>query len=169
MEHKKTCACLLTPSQPIRATVARAETPAELWVVLSILPAAPGLEPEIQKLITKHRQDIQKLKMLHEAELLQSDERAAQRYCRQAEELRGLLEQQKEEQSQRERELARQRYVGLVASSTQPQWVPGAVSSGACGAAPGGGIWASSRDVLDGIQGRVEGKPCSSVLGAQMP
>ncbi|NWH55146.1 CP131 protein, partial [Fregata magnificens] len=68
-----------------------------------------GLEPEIQKLITKHRQDIKKLKMLHEAELLQSDERAAQRYGRQAEELRGLLEREKEEQSQRERELARQR------------------------------------------------------------
>ncbi|NXC42863.1 CP131 protein, partial [Penelope pileata] len=68
-----------------------------------------GLEPEIQKLLAKHRQDIQKLKMLHEAELLQSDERAAQRYCRQAEELRGLLERQREEQSQRERELARQR------------------------------------------------------------
>ncbi|NXI69690.1 CP131 protein, partial [Anseranas semipalmata] len=68
-----------------------------------------GLEPEIQKLIAKHRQDIWKLKMLHEAELLQSDERAAQRYCRQAEELRGLLEREKEEQSQRERELARQR------------------------------------------------------------
>lgn len=49
--------------------------------------------------------------MLHEAELLQSDERAAQRYGRQAEELRGLLEREKEEQSQRERELARQRYV----------------------------------------------------------
>ncbi|NXI89394.1 CP131 protein, partial [Psophia crepitans] len=68
-----------------------------------------GLEPEIQKLIAKHRQDIWKLKMLHEAELLQSDERAAQRYGRQAEELRGLLEREKEEQSQRERELARQR------------------------------------------------------------
>ncbi|NXL59535.1 CP131 protein, partial [Chordeiles acutipennis] len=68
-----------------------------------------GLEPEIQKLITKHRQDIRKLKMLHEAELLQSDERAAQRYGRQAEELRDLLEREKEEQSQRERELARQR------------------------------------------------------------
>ncbi|XP_032851610.2 centrosomal protein of 131 kDa isoform X2 [Tyto alba] len=68
-----------------------------------------GLEPEIQKLIAKHRQDIRKLKMLHEAELLQSDERAAQRYGRQAEELRGLLEQEKEEQSQRERERARQR------------------------------------------------------------
>ncbi|NXK56983.1 CP131 protein, partial [Chauna torquata] len=68
-----------------------------------------GLEPEIQKLITKHNQDIRKLKMLHEAELLQSNERAAQRYCQQAEELRGLLEREKEEQSQRERELARQR------------------------------------------------------------
>ncbi|NXN54956.1 CP131 protein, partial [Rynchops niger] len=68
-----------------------------------------GLEPEIQKLIAKHRQDIRKLKMLHEAELLQSDERAAQHYGRQAEELRDLLEREKEEQSQRERELARQR------------------------------------------------------------
>ncbi|XP_074703449.1 centrosomal protein of 131 kDa isoform X2 [Strix aluco] len=68
-----------------------------------------GLEPEIQKLIAKHRQDIRKLKMLHEAELLQSDERAAQRYGRQAEELRDLLEREKEEQSQRERERARQR------------------------------------------------------------
>uniref|UniRef100_A0A8C0ANL5 Centrosomal protein 131 n=1 Tax=Buteo japonicus TaxID=224669 RepID=A0A8C0ANL5_9AVES len=68
-----------------------------------------GLEPEIQKLIAKHKQDIRKLKMLHEAELLQSDERAAQRYGRQAEELRDLLEREKEEQSQRERERARQR------------------------------------------------------------
>ncbi|XP_050175438.1 centrosomal protein of 131 kDa isoform X3 [Myiozetetes cayanensis] len=66
-----------------------------------------GLEPEIQKLMAKHREDIRKLKLLHEAELLQSDERAAQRYGRQAEELRGLLERQKEEQSQQER--ARQR------------------------------------------------------------
>ncbi|KFQ63636.1 5-azacytidine-induced protein 1, partial [Pelecanus crispus] len=52
-----------------------------------------GLEPEIQKLIAKHRQDIRKLKMLHEAELLQSDERAAQRYGRQAEELRGQADE----------------------------------------------------------------------------
>ncbi|NWH71334.1 CP131 protein, partial [Piaya cayana] len=67
-----------------------------------------GLEPEIQKLITKHRQDIKKLKMLHEAELLQLDEQAAQRYNRQAEELQGMLEREREEQSQRERELVRQ-------------------------------------------------------------
>ncbi|XP_062830083.1 centrosomal protein of 131 kDa isoform X4 [Anolis carolinensis] len=69
-----------------------------------------GLEPEIQKLIAKHKLEIKKLKTLHEAELLQSDERAAQRYIRQNEELREMLEREKEEQGQRERELARQRY-----------------------------------------------------------
>ncbi|NXU21077.1 CP131 protein, partial [Pardalotus punctatus] len=68
-----------------------------------------GLEPEIQKLMAKHREEIRQLKLLHEAELLQSDERAAQHYGRQAQELRGLLEREKEEQSQRERERARQR------------------------------------------------------------
>ncbi|NXH26008.1 CP131 protein, partial [Myiagra hebetior] len=68
-----------------------------------------GLEPEIQKLMAKHREDIRQLKLLHEAELLQSDERAAQHYGRQAQELRGLLEREKEEQSQRERERAWQR------------------------------------------------------------
>ncbi|XP_034563406.1 centrosomal protein of 131 kDa isoform X2 [Notolabrus celidotus] len=69
-----------------------------------------GLEPEIQKLISKHKQELKKLRTLHEAELLQADERAAQRYVRQCEELRQQLEREKEEQSQRERELAKQRY-----------------------------------------------------------
>uniref|UniRef100_A0A8C5RA00 Centrosomal protein 131 n=1 Tax=Leptobrachium leishanense TaxID=445787 RepID=A0A8C5RA00_9ANUR len=69
-----------------------------------------GLEPEIQRLIAKHKQEIRKLKALHEAELLQSDERAAQRYVRQAEELRQNLDQEKEDLAQRERELAKQRY-----------------------------------------------------------
>ncbi|XP_043941012.1 centrosomal protein of 131 kDa isoform X2 [Protopterus annectens] len=69
-----------------------------------------GLEPEIQKLIAKHKQEVKKLKALHEAELLQSDERAAQRYVRQLEEMRQQMEQEKEELSQRERELSRQRY-----------------------------------------------------------
>ncbi|NXG08475.1 CP131 protein, partial [Sakesphorus luctuosus] len=68
-----------------------------------------GLEPEIQKLMAKHREDIRKLKLLHEAELLQSDARAAQRYGQQAEELRGLLQRESDELSQRERERARQR------------------------------------------------------------
>ncbi|NWS12023.1 CP131 protein, partial [Pachyramphus minor] len=78
-----------------------------------------GLEPEIQKLMAKHREDIRKLKLLHEAELLQSDERAAQRYGRQAEELRGLLERQKEEQSRQEREQARQRCVQQLEQEEQ--------------------------------------------------
>ncbi|XP_059509638.1 centrosomal protein of 131 kDa isoform X2 [Stegostoma tigrinum] len=69
-----------------------------------------GLEPEIQKLIAKHKQELKKLKALHEAELLQSDERAAQRYIRQTEELREQLEREKEDLCQRERDLARQRY-----------------------------------------------------------
>ncbi|XP_044529367.1 centrosomal protein of 131 kDa [Gracilinanus agilis] len=69
-----------------------------------------GLEPEIQKLIAKHKQEINKLKTLHEAELLQSDQRAAQRYVQQTEELREHLEREKEEEGRRERELARQRY-----------------------------------------------------------
>uniref|UniRef100_A0A803VQK9 Centrosomal protein 131 n=1 Tax=Ficedula albicollis TaxID=59894 RepID=A0A803VQK9_FICAL len=72
-----------------------------------------GLEPEIQKLLAKHREDIRQLKLLHEAELLQSDERAAQHYGRQAQELRGLLEREREEQSQRERERVRQRWQQL--------------------------------------------------------
>uniref|UniRef100_A0A8C1Q3U2 Centrosomal protein 131 n=1 Tax=Cyprinus carpio TaxID=7962 RepID=A0A8C1Q3U2_CYPCA len=72
-----------------------------------------GLEPEIQKLISKHKQELKKLRVLHEAELLQADERAAQRYVRQTEELRQQLEKERDEQCQRERELAKQRYKQL--------------------------------------------------------
>ncbi|XP_006869701.1 PREDICTED: 5-azacytidine-induced protein 1 [Chrysochloris asiatica] len=67
-----------------------------------------GLEPEIQKLIAQHKQEVKKLKKLHEAELLQADAQAAQRFACQAEELRARLEQEKEALGQRERELARQ-------------------------------------------------------------
>ena len=35
-----------------------------------------GLEPEIQRLIAKHAADVRKLKSIHEAELLASEERA---------------------------------------------------------------------------------------------
>ncbi|XP_051958257.1 centrosomal protein of 131 kDa-like isoform X2 [Xyrauchen texanus] len=69
-----------------------------------------GLEPEIQKLISKHKLELKKLRVLHEAELLQADERAAQRYVRQSEELRQQLEKESDEQCQKERELAKQRY-----------------------------------------------------------
>ncbi|XP_056627264.1 centrosomal protein of 131 kDa isoform X2 [Triplophysa dalaica] len=69
-----------------------------------------GLEPEIQKLISKHKQELKKLKALHEADLLQADERAAQRYVRQTEELRQQLERERDEQCQREREMSKQRF-----------------------------------------------------------
>lgn len=47
--------------------------------------------------------------MLHETELQQADERAAQRYVQQCVELRQQLEKEKEELRQREHELAKQR------------------------------------------------------------
>lgn len=74
------------------------------------VPLPPsGLEPEIQKLISKHKQELKKLRTLHEAELLQADDRAAQSYARQCEELRQQLEREKDEQCESERELAKQR------------------------------------------------------------
>ncbi|XP_039766944.1 centrosomal protein of 131 kDa [Ornithorhynchus anatinus] len=69
-----------------------------------------GLEPEIRKLMARHEGEVKKLKALHEAELLQADERAARRFVERARELRANLEREKEQEGQRERDLARQRY-----------------------------------------------------------
>ncbi|XP_043761189.1 centrosomal protein of 131 kDa isoform X1 [Cervus elaphus] len=69
-----------------------------------------GLEPEIQKLIAKHKQEVKKLKGLHATELLQAEERAAQHYRRQAEELREHLEREKEALGRQEWERAQQRF-----------------------------------------------------------
>ncbi|KAK7506382.1 hypothetical protein BaRGS_00002494 [Batillaria attramentaria] len=70
-----------------------------------------GLEPEIQRLIAKHKAEIKKIKQVHEAELLEADERAAQRYVKMTEELRDQLAQEKEAACARERELAKERQV----------------------------------------------------------
>ncbi|XP_071128289.1 centrosomal protein of 131 kDa-like [Mytilus edulis] len=69
-----------------------------------------GLEPEIQRLIAKHKSELKKIKQIHEAELLESDERAAQRYVKMTEELRDQLAKEKEAACARERELSKQRY-----------------------------------------------------------
>lgn len=69
-----------------------------------------GLEPEIQSLITRHKNEIKTLKAVHEAELLQADERASQRYIKITEELRENYEREKESGVQREREVCKQRY-----------------------------------------------------------
>ncbi|XP_054625101.1 centrosomal protein of 131 kDa isoform X2 [Dunckerocampus dactyliophorus] len=67
-----------------------------------------GLEPEIQKLISKHKLELKKLRALHEAELLQAEQQGAQNCARQCEGLRQQLEKEKEEQCQKERVLAKQ-------------------------------------------------------------
>jgi 5-azacytidine-induced protein 1 len=70
-----------------------------------------SLEPEIQRIIAKGKAEIQKLKAIHEAELLQSDERASRRFVAQMEELRAQCAEEKELACAHERELARQRYI----------------------------------------------------------
>lgn len=115
----------------------------------------PGLEPEIQKLMAKHREDIRQLKLLHEAELLQSDERAAQHYGRQAQELRGLLEREKEEQSQRERERARQRCVTPGSALPWGSQLWGAVQHQSAGGIPKSGApWGAAPFSPPGSDGR---------------
>ncbi len=73
-----------------------------------------GLEPEIQRIIAKGKAEIQKLKAIHEAELLQADERASRRFVVQTEELRAQCAREKEQACAHERELARQRYEKLA-------------------------------------------------------
>ncbi|XP_072168019.1 centrosomal protein of 131 kDa-like [Diadema setosum] len=69
-----------------------------------------GLEPEIQRLIASHKAEIKKLKTIHEAEMLQAEERAGQKYIKHIEEVREQLAEEKEAACGRERELAKQRY-----------------------------------------------------------
>ena len=80
-----------------------------------------GLEPEIQRLISKHKTEIKKLKSIHEAELLASDERAGGRYVKMTEELRDQLAKEKEAACARERELARQTLVILFILNEYPR------------------------------------------------
>ncbi|XP_071105625.1 centrosomal protein of 131 kDa-like [Haliotis cracherodii] len=69
-----------------------------------------GLEPEIQRLIAKHKAEIKKIKQLQEGDILESDERASHRYVKMMEELREQLEQEKEAACNRERQMAKERY-----------------------------------------------------------
>jgi len=70
-----------------------------------------GLEPEIQRLIAQHKMEVKKIKSIQEAELLEADERAGQRYIKMTEELRDQLAREKELACARERDLAKQTYV----------------------------------------------------------
>ncbi|XP_036853260.2 centrosomal protein of 131 kDa isoform X1 [Manis javanica] len=78
-----------------------------------------GLEPEIQKLVARHKQEVARLRSLHEAELVQADQRAAQRCDHQVKELREHLQREKEALAQQERERARQCFERQL---EQEQW-----------------------------------------------
>ncbi|XP_020895169.1 centrosomal protein of 131 kDa isoform X2 [Exaiptasia diaphana] len=69
-----------------------------------------GLEPDIQKLIAKHKAELKKLRSSHQAELLEADERAGRRYIQQIEDLREQLDREKDNAVTKERELAQQRF-----------------------------------------------------------
>ena len=66
-----------------------------------------GLEPEIQRIIAKHKAELSKLKAVHEADLLQADERASRKFLQQTQELREQLQLEKESACAKEREQAR--------------------------------------------------------------
>ena len=68
-----------------------------------------GLEPEIQRIIARGKGEVQRQKALHEAELMQADERASRKFVAQMEEVREQCALEKEQACAHERELARQR------------------------------------------------------------
>ncbi len=70
-----------------------------------------GLEPEIQKIISKSKMEMIKIKALHEAELSQADERANKKFLEQIEQLQEQYSVEREQACTQEREIARKRYV----------------------------------------------------------
>lgn len=68
-----------------------------------------GLEPEIARLIARHKQELRNVKAQHEAEIMAADERAARRWADQAERMRQLHEQEKIDVADRERNRAKER------------------------------------------------------------
>ena len=67
---------------------------------------ARGVEPEIQKLISQHKEEMENCKRIHQAELLKESDR----YVHLTDVLREELEREKQEAIARERELAREKY-----------------------------------------------------------
>lgn len=69
-----------------------------------------ALEPEINKLMASHKQEISRIKTLHEADILEADERASKKYVEQINKLRTDLETERDEAVDRERINAQQRF-----------------------------------------------------------
>lgn len=69
-----------------------------------------ALEPEIQRLMNAHKQELSRVKTLHEADLLESDEKAGRKYVEQMAKLRKDLENERDDLVERERANASNRY-----------------------------------------------------------
>ncbi|XP_065660315.1 centrosomal protein of 131 kDa isoform X2 [Hydra vulgaris] len=69
-----------------------------------------GLEPEIQRLITKHKAEIKAIKNANQTEVMNADERVAQKYMQQLDDLRVQYEIDTETAVQKERENCRERF-----------------------------------------------------------
>ncbi|KAJ9585490.1 hypothetical protein L9F63_002691, partial [Diploptera punctata] len=67
-----------------------------------------GLEPELQRLNTRHQQELADLRMLHKQELDELELRAARKTAQQIEQLRDQLNAEKEETVLKEKEILRQ-------------------------------------------------------------
>ena len=82
-----------------------------------------SLEPEIQRIIAKGKAEVQRVKALHEAEMMQVDERASRRFVAQMEEVRAQCAEEKEHACAHERELARQRLICVCIQVAFPSWL----------------------------------------------
>jgi 5-azacytidine-induced protein 1 len=68
-----------------------------------------GLEPELERMNTRHQQELSDLRLLHKQELDDLELRASRKTAQQMEQLRDQLTAEKEEALAKERELLRQR------------------------------------------------------------
>merc|ERR1712157_186595 len=73
-----------------------------------------ALEPEINKLMAAHKQEISRLKTIHEADIIDADERASKKYVDQINKIRSDLETEKELAIDRERLNAQARFDKMI-------------------------------------------------------
>ena len=73
-----------------------------------------GLEPELQRLNTRHQQELSDLRLLHKQELDEIELRAARKTAQQIEQLRDQLNTEKEEALLKEREILRHRLLKVL-------------------------------------------------------
>eukprot|EP00117_Sycon_ciliatum_P020002 scpid16263/ scgid17949/ 5-azacytidine-induced protein 1; Centrosomal protein of 131 kDa; Pre-acrosome localization protein 1 len=78
-----------------------------------------GLEPEIQRLISRHKAELRDQAANYEAKIRAADERAGRRYIRELEELKVRLNAEKEAACAKERETERQRFERQLADEEQ--------------------------------------------------